>query len=125
MKDELDYYKNFEKAHLQKTIEVENLEEKTKHLATKLQEFERLDEEREHERERREKQLAIARENKRHMKPPVIEDEDVSQPKIPQFDRSIKPQIVQAAMPPITPDVRLERRRDFSPVTTGALVIHK
>lgn len=108
-------------------MEAQSLQTDAEEIENKFEERKRLDEQRERERVEREKQLAIAREYKRHMKPPTVEDNEISRPKMPQFDRSMKPQTMSMDLPsmntaPRSPTIwSYERQRDFSPVP-GSMV---
>lgn len=83
------------------------IEEKTKKIENVIQEQHKLQEQRDTRLlEKLEKEIAIAKEEKkRRMTTPTHEDNEISRPKIPQFDRSIKPSVRS-----------IERVRDFSPV---------
>ncbi|KAM7362211.1 ubiquitin specific protease 8 [Cochliomyia hominivorax] len=133
-----------EKANIPSQLQVEE-EKTTKEIEAKIEERQRLDEQLEKEREQRALQLAIARENKRLLNAKLIEEEKrqtqhkanvpnenndvnnleekpveepekfISKPTVPQFDRSVKPQL---ASRPTTPNIyTLQRQRDFSPVS--------
>ncbi|XP_037952640.1 ubiquitin carboxyl-terminal hydrolase 8-like [Teleopsis dalmanni] len=120
LRDELENYKRLDReTEKAPAIENEKIEEVTKKIETKIQERQKVDEQHEREKKQRETQLAIARENKRHMKPPVLEDEEMSQPKIPQFDRSVKPIIPNN----IIETIHAEKRRDFSPIPGSMVAI--
>lgn len=92
--------------------EVQIIEEKTKKIETVIQEQRKLQEQRDTRLlEKLGKELAVANEEKkRRMTTPPHEDNEISKPKIPQFDRSVKPSVKS-----------VERLRDFSPVP-GAVV---
>ncbi|KAM8705468.1 hypothetical protein ACLKA7_009856 [Drosophila subpalustris] len=106
----------------------------TKHIESKIEERQRLDELHERERLERERQLAIAREAKRHYKPPptepaaktsegpspspmngILKSVPFDQAAIntsPLYDRSTKPRNER----PIATETATTRVRDFSPV---------
>lgn len=87
--------------------EVQIIEEKTKKIETVIEEQRKLQEQRDTRLlEKLGKELAVANEEKkRRMTTPTHEDNEISKPKIPQFDRSVKPSVKS-----------VERIRDFSPV---------
>ncbi|KAL7730631.1 hypothetical protein ACLKA6_003409 [Drosophila palustris] len=109
-------------------------DETTKHIESKIEERQRLDELHERERLERERQLAIAREAKRHYKPPptepaaktsegsppspmngILKSVPFDQAAIntsPLYDRSTKPRNER----PIATETATTRVRDFSPV---------
>lgn len=151
LREELEEYKRREREEklnipLQVTLEVEKT---TKEIEAKIEERQRLDEQLEREKEQRALQLAIARENKRHLnintklieneQPHVgigdvlLEDDNEDEelppeklqqlPMVPQFDRSVKPQLTarQPTPPQSGNNYALQRQRDFSPVS-GAMV---
>ncbi|XP_055902298.1 ubiquitin carboxyl-terminal hydrolase 8 [Eupeodes corollae] len=85
--------------------EVQTIEEKTKKIENVIQEQNKLQEKRDPRLlEKLGQELAL--EKKRRMTTPTHDDnEEMSRPKIPQFDRSVKPSVKT-----------IERVRDFSPV---------
>ncbi|KAI8129070.1 Ubiquitin carboxyl-terminal hydrolase 8 [Lucilia cuprina] len=163
LREELEEYKRREKeekANIPLQLKVE-VEKATKEIEAKIEERQRLDEQLEREKQQRALQLAIARENKRHLNAKLLEQEKlqierdvgksdngvydmetmqepepkplleepenyVIKPTIPQFDRSIKPQLTAARpSPPHSPNIyALQRQRDFSPVA-GSVVSWK
>ncbi|XP_065355307.1 ubiquitin carboxyl-terminal hydrolase 8 isoform X1 [Calliphora vicina] len=151
LREELEEYKRREKeekVNIPPQLKVE-VEKTTKEIEAKIEERQRLDEKLEREKQQRALQLAIARENKRHLNAKLIEAEKrhtelevefdnsdyeledkpleepekfIPKPNIPQFDRSVKPQLTARVSPPQSPNIyALQRQRDFSPVsgTTG------
>ena len=133
LREELDKYKNQEKtlAASLSPIEAEAMQLDKQEIEIKFEERQRLDEQRDRDRQFREKQLAIAREYKRQMKPvsALPMDSDVSpRSKMPLFDRSNKPQTMSIDMPAgfntalrSQPCWTFDRERDFSPVP-GSMV---
>lgn len=91
--------------------EAETVKKTEQNIEVKLKEAKQIDEQREKITQEREKQLAFAREQKRHLKPPA-EEEEISKPKIPQFDRSIKP-------PTKAETIEVPIQRDFAGVSGG------
>lgn len=148
LREELEEYKRREeesKALIPLQIK-EAVEQTTREIEAKIEERRRVDEQLEREREQRAMQLAIARENKRHLNAKLLEQQKraaeyaeessddydiqpVPQPQqakaaVPQFDRSVKPQTLsynQQQRPQTPPQASansyaLQKQRDFSPI---------
>ena len=147
LREELEEYKRREKeekANIPLQV-INDVEKTTKEIEAKIEERQRLDEQLEREKEQRALQLAIARENKRHLSAKLIEQEKsdaealaeklandfeqdenkyeeenekyIIKPNVPQFDRSIKPQLTARNARPQSPTVyALQKQRDFSPI---------
>ncbi|XP_075146576.1 ubiquitin specific protease 8 isoform X1 [Haematobia irritans] len=142
LREELEEYKRREKESAFKLPSPTNevVEKTTKEIEAKIVERQRRDEQLEKEKLQREAQLAIARENKKIFQarqqekqteqeepekpeiPAVPPTSEFAQPKssnIPQFDRSVKPQLTAHQQQPaaVTPQVyALQKQRDFSPI---------
>lgn len=152
LREELEEYKRREKeekANIPSQV-INDVEKTTKEIEAKIEERQRLDEQLEKEKEERTLQLAIARENKRHLNAKLIEQEKrdaeslaqsiadnleanenkcdeeeekyIIKPSVPQFDRSIKPQLTTQTATPQSPNVyAFQKQRDFSPIK-GSMV---
>ncbi|XP_017466689.1 PREDICTED: ubiquitin carboxyl-terminal hydrolase 8 isoform X1 [Rhagoletis zephyria] len=106
--DEIEKYKLIKKEEEDELTpnEKADIEKTTRQIEDKIQERQRLNEQLEREKQQRDQQLATAMALARA---PMDKDDDISKPKIPQFDRSVKPQSS-------TSTYIIDRQRDFSPV---------
>uniref|UniRef100_A0A1I8Q2N6 Ubiquitin carboxyl-terminal hydrolase n=1 Tax=Stomoxys calcitrans TaxID=35570 RepID=A0A1I8Q2N6_STOCA len=143
LREELEEYKRREKESVsilpQQTQAA--VEQTTKEIEAKIEERQRRDEQLEKEKELRAAQLAIARENKKSYQakqlekqaeqealekrdaesiPPPPEFAQAKVSNVPQFDRSVKPQLTAHQQQPpqaATPQIyALQKQRDFSPM---------
>ncbi|XP_053969324.1 ubiquitin carboxyl-terminal hydrolase 8 isoform X1 [Anastrepha ludens] len=112
--DEIEKYKNFKKEQGDELTpnEKEDLENTARQIEHKIQERQKLNEQLEREKEQRDQQLAmtIAR-----ARVPIDRGDDMSKPKIPQFDRSVKPHLSTVTQSNVTTYI-VDRQRDFSPL---------
>ncbi|XP_050327613.1 ubiquitin carboxyl-terminal hydrolase 8 isoform X1 [Bactrocera neohumeralis] len=113
--DEIEKYKSIKKEEEAELTpnEKENLEKTTRQIEHKIQERQRLDAQLEREKQQRDQQLAMA--IARFPRTSIDNEDDIPKPKIPQFDRSVKPHL--SAPTHSSPAVFIvDRQRDFSPM---------
>uniref|UniRef100_A0A034VW25 Ubiquitin carboxyl-terminal hydrolase n=1 Tax=Bactrocera dorsalis TaxID=27457 RepID=A0A034VW25_BACDO len=113
--DEIEKYKSIKKEEEAELTpnEKENLEKTTRQIEHKIQERQRLDAQLEREKQQRDQQLAMA--IARFPRTSIDNEDDIPKPKIPQFDRSVKPHL--SAPTHSSPAVfTVDRQRDFSPI---------
>lgn len=145
LREELEEYKRREQQGMAKIV----IDKTTKEIEAKIEERQRRDEQLEREKEQRAMQLAIARENKKYMQDKQLQETSATQsekpeeeveslpppqavqarhPSVPQFDRSVKPQLTayqQQVSQQQTPNIYAlqQKQRDFSPIRGSVVSI--
>ncbi|XP_011189525.2 ubiquitin carboxyl-terminal hydrolase 8 isoform X1 [Zeugodacus cucurbitae] len=113
--DEIEKYKSIKKEEETELTpnEKENLEKTARQIEHKIQERQRLDAQLEREKQQRDQQLAMT--ISRFPRTSIDNEDDIAKPKIPQFDRSVKPHLSAATHSSAAATI-IDRQRDFSPV---------
>lgn len=118
--DEIEKYKSIKKEEEAELTanEKEDLEKTTRQIEHNTQERQRLDAQLEREKQQRDQHVAMA--IARFPRTSIDNEDDIPKPKIPQFDRSVKPPLA-APTHSSSAIFIIDRQRDFSPVP-GAMV---
>lgn len=113
--DEIEKYKSIKKEEEAELTanEKEDLEKTTRQIEHNTQERQRLDAQLEREKQQRDQHVAMA--IARFPRTSIDNEDDIPKPKIPQFDRSVKPPLA-APTHSSSAIFIIDRQRDFSPV---------
>ncbi|XP_067636782.1 ubiquitin carboxyl-terminal hydrolase 8 isoform X2 [Eurosta solidaginis] len=115
--DEIEKYKSFkqEQEDVLTPNEKEVLEQTTRQIEHKIQERQKLNEQLEREKQQRDQQLAMAIARFPRQSIDNKDDDEICKPKIPLFDRSVKPPMSSMTTSSSSTYI-MDRQRDFSPI---------